>query len=80
MTSEIILNKNNGEVTQKSIKNNIKNYMKCDSINLLTLSRKASINYCILVFLLYFPFFKVRLTKAIKICKALEIKLSDILD
>lgn len=77
--NEIALNKNEG-TTQKKIKNNIKNHIKDNNINLLFLSKKAHINFCILAFILYFPFLKIRLIKAIKICNALEIKLSNILN
>lgn len=79
INNDMILEKNNIKITQKRIKANIKNQMYNKNINILGLSKKSHINIYILTLLLYFPLSKVKLTKAIKICKALELKLSDIL-
>ena len=64
----------------KTIKANIKKQMCNRNINISALSKKTHINICILIFLLYFPFAKIKLTHAIKICKTLKISLSDIFD
>ena len=62
----------------KTIKANIKKQMCNRNINISALSKKTHINICILIFLLYFPFAKLRLTQTIKICKALKLKISDV--
>lgn len=62
----------------KKIKTNAKNQMVNKNINIIVLSKKAHINICILTFLLYFPFSKIKLTQSIRICKALKLKVSDI--
>ena len=62
----------------KRLQANIKNQMIDKNINIMDLSKKAHINVCILTFLLYFPFSKIKLTQSISICKALNLNLSDI--
>lgn len=64
-------------INSKTIKNNIKNKMCIENISLSELSRRTNISVLKLIFLLNFNFSKVRLSYAIKICKALKIEVSD---
>jgi DNA-binding Xre family transcriptional regulator len=78
--NEMTLGRNNVRVSQRKTKTNIKNYMHSKNITVSILSHKTHINIYFLIFLLYFPFAKIKLTHAIKICKTLKISLSDIFD
>lgn len=62
----------------KRLQANVKNQMVDKNINITDLSKKTHINVCILTFLLYFPFSKIKLTQSIRICEALKLKVSDI--
>ncbi|MFL0251422.1 helix-turn-helix domain-containing protein [Clostridium neuense] len=73
-----VLIKNNKKANSKTIKNNIKNKMHIENISLEELSKKTNISILKLIFLLDFNFSKVKLSYAIKICKALKMKVSDI--
>lgn len=64
------------EISQETIKNNIKIKMNDKHIGIVLLSKITRINIFILVFLLYTPFKKVKLSEGIKICKALKIEVS----
>lgn len=61
------------------VKASIKKYMTKCNLNLKAFSKKSNINYFILIWLLYFPFSKIKLTQAIKICKSLDISVCQLL-
>ena len=65
-------------ITHRSIKANIKKQMLNQNISISNLSQKTNINKYILIFLLYFPPSRLKLSHAIKICKVLKVKVSDI--
>ncbi|WP_238899394.1 hypothetical protein [Clostridium sp. YIM B02500] len=67
-------------VSQTNIKKNIKRYMYDRKEKMVSLSKKANINILKLIYLLYCPFSKVKLSTSIKLCKALNIELSKILN
>lgn len=67
------------QVNQKSIKDNIKKQISNRNISIRELSKKTHLSVCRLILLLYCPFLKIKLSHSIKICKALKIKVSDIL-
>lgn len=68
------------EITQKRIRRNLKRQMKDKNINLKDISVKTNINIVKLIYLLYCPFSRFKLSSSIKICKALKINTSDILN
>ena len=65
----------NDEVITKS---RIKNMMVKRNVKIFGLSKKTDINIAVLISVLYFPLHKIKLTQCIRICKALNIKVSDI--
>lgn len=67
------------KTSHKIIRLNIKKYLNNRNVKLIELSEKTHINIFALMFLMYYPFSKVKLTNAIKICKILKIELLDIL-
>lgn len=66
------------EISQKTVKANIKKQMFKKDIGVLLLSQKINMNICMLFFLIYTPLLKLRLSQTLKICKALKIGISDI--
>ena len=64
---------------EKILKTNIKNKMIENNIRASSLSKKSNINIVILILLLYFPFYKVKLSQSIRICKVLNLYLIDII-
>lgn len=82
LSIKIALEKNTNNsvgITQKIIKTNIINQMNIKHVSIIDLHKKTNINVCILIMLLHCPFLKIRLSHAIKICKALELNISSIL-
>jgi len=67
------------EVNQKTIKEHIKNNMQGKNIGIISLSKITKINILSLILLLHLPFTKVRLSKTIKICRALNLQVSEII-
>lgn len=67
-------------VSQTNIKKNIKRYMYDRKERMVSLSNKANISILKLIYLLYCPFSKLKLSASIKLCKALNIELSEILN
>lgn len=65
---------------QKIVKFNIKNEMIKRNIAVLELSKRTHINIYSLIYVLYFPLSKVRLTQAISICRALNTDISTLFD
>lgn len=66
------------EAERKIIKINIKRYMCIKNINVLKLSKRAHLNIFRLILILYSPFSTIRLSESIRICKVLELGVSDI--
>ena len=64
---------------EKMLKTNIKNKMLEKGIKTSDLSKKSNLNIVVLIRLLYFPFHKVKLSQSIRICKVLNLNLSDII-
>lgn len=62
----------------QKVKNNIKNKMNIENIDLFELSKKTNISVLKLIILLNFSFSRIKLSYAIKICEALKIQVSDI--
>ena len=60
------------------LKRIIRSYTKEKNVSLKSLSQSTDMNYYFLIFLLYFPFAKVKLTQGVSICKALDIKVSEL--
>ena len=64
---------------EKMLKTNIRNKMLEKNIEASSLSKKSNINIIVLILLLYFPLYKVKLSQSISICKALNLNFSDII-
>jgi|GEM_PF-7021299 len=62
----------------KILKTNIRNKMIEKNIKTSNLSIASNINIVELMLLLYSPFHKVKLSQSIKICKVLNLNLSDL--
>ncbi|OOM74457.1 hypothetical protein CLPUN_39100 [Clostridium puniceum] len=67
------------QITQRTIKNNIKRYINGNNLNIIILSKSTDINILKLIFMIYFPFSKIKLSKAIIICNVLNLKPSDVI-
>lgn len=63
---------------QKKIKTLIKKKMFENEISYYKLFKLTKINICKLIYILNFPFCKIRLSQGILICKALNMKLSEL--
>lgn len=68
------------KISQKTIKGNIKKYIKKEDMSLIYLSKNAHINILILIYMLYCPLSKIRLTNSFEICKALNLQLPKLLE
>lgn len=60
------------------VKTNIKNIMVEKKINYTKLSAMTKINKYKLIYILNFPLYRIKLIKAIAICKALNIKVQEL--
>ncbi|WP_315070913.1 hypothetical protein [uncultured Clostridium sp.] len=67
-------------VTQRLIKRNIRKYMNNEEINIFSLSKETQINLCKLIFLIYYPFSRIKLSNSFEICKALNLQLPKLLE
>jgi len=70
----------NGQINQGIIKSNIRRYINNKGTGLVDLSGSAHINIFILIYLLYCPFSKIKLSNSFKICKALNLQVSKLLE
>ena len=75
----IEMEKMDNYIIEKLIKSNIKKYIDIRGVSLFDLSKETKINIMILIYIIYVPYSKIKLSKAIMVCKALGIQLSDII-
>lgn len=63
---------------EESIKTTIKDMIAEKQMSIFNLARASGINVLKLVFILYIPRYRIKLSHAIRICKALKISISDL--